>query len=138
MAKAKKPVKKKVVVKKKTLPPGRKRASAVRKKTRIEKRPIAKPRVLKAVPDPKKKVDDTVAPGYVNYTLKKIANYERMHPNHNAAVNALTEAFEDGKRIAIIDEGIALNQIPMIWRGMADYIELDGSVVKDIRNKIGV
>lgn len=119
--------------------PVRKRASAVRKKTLIEKRPTAKQKTLKAVPEPKQvRVNPRAPHKYQKFTLKQIAHYERMHPNHNAAVNALTEAFAAGKRLAVVDEGVPLSKFPNIWLAMSDYIELDGSVIKDTFNNIGV
>ena len=116
--------------KKKTEPVKRTRASAVRKKTLITKRPTAPQKELKAVPDPKPKAPPK-PPGLIYYSLAGIAKFQKMHPNHNGAVEALTQAFAEGKRIAIRDAGTPLNKFPQIWVSMADYVELDGVVVKD-------
>lgn len=115
--------------KKKALPPGRKRASAVRKKTVITKRPTAPPKELKAVPEPKTKAPPKL-PGLIYYSLAGIAKFQKAHPNHNGAVEALTQAFAEGKRIAIRDTGYPIERFPKIWVSMSDYVELDGVVYK--------
>ena len=120
---------------KKALPPGRKRASAVRKKTLITKRPTAPVKELKAVPEPKIKAPPK-APGLVFYSLAGIAKFERAHPNHNGAVEALTQAFAEGKRIGIRDTGVDPKKIPHIWLSMCDYAEIDGVVIKDRNGNI--
>jgi hypothetical protein len=127
--KTKKPVKKKTAAVKHT------RASAVRKKTLITKRPTAPPKELKAVPDPKPKKPEK-PPGLVYYSLEGIKKFQKSHPNHNAAVEALTQAFSEGKRLAIRDTtGVTPDKFPQIWISMSDYVEIDGKVIKD-RNGI--
>lgn len=102
---------------KRKLPPGRKK----------NVKPMATKKIIEAT---NKKEDTTIVKGYVVYDLKKIAHAERMHPNHNAAVDALTRAFAEGKRIAIKESAIPISKIPNIWIAMADYVEIDGQVIK--------
>lgn len=125
------PTKTKKVAKKKALPPGRKRASAVRKKTLITKRPVAPQKELKAIPEPKPKKPEK-PPGLVYYSLEGIKKFQKAHPNHNGAVEALTQAFHEGKRLAIRDNtGVTPDKFPMIWISMSDYVEIDGKIIKD-------
>lgn len=123
--KTKKPVKKKVAPVKRT------RASAVRKKTLITKRPTAPQKELKAVPDPKPKPPPK-PPGLVYYSLEGIKKFQKAHPNHNGAVEALTQAFKEGKRLAIRDNtGVTPDKFPQIWISMSDYVEIDNKIIKD-------
>jgi hypothetical protein len=109
----------------------RTRASAVRKKTLITKRPTAPPKELKAVPDPKPK-KPAKPPGLVYYSLEGIKRFQKAHPNHNGAVEALTQAFSEGKRLAIRDNtGVTPDKFPLIWISMSDYVEIDNKVIKD-------
>jgi len=121
----KKPTKKKTEAVKRT------RASAVRKKTLITKRPTAPQRELKAVPDPKPKTP-TKPPGLVYYSLEGIKRFRKLHPNHNDAVEALTQAFAEGKRLAIRDNtGVTPEKFPKIWLSLCDYIEINNVVIKE-------
>lgn len=69
--------------------------------------------------------------GYTFYTIKDII---RMTKNTNnwggSAVDCLTKAFAENKKLAIKDRGIDVNKIPRVWFSLCDYIEIDGKVVK--------
>jgi hypothetical protein len=67
---------------------------------------------------------------YDVFDLKKIALHEKASKNHSAAIDALTEAFSKGKRLAIKDNVSPLSRFPKIWIAIAEYVEIGGEVVK--------
>jgi|694.fasta_scaffold00051_55 hypothetical protein len=77
-----------------------------------------------------KSLKKKAATPYVCYTLKEIFD-KRVENNYGiAAVDALTDAFKNKKRLAIVDRNIDPKKIPQVWYSLSDYIEIDGIVLK--------
>jgi len=73
---------------------------------------------------------------YDFYTLKQIVELTNKTNNWGkSAVDCLTKAFKEKKRLAIKDKGIRAEKIPKVWYSLCDYIEIDGKVVKPENGK---
>jgi len=96
------------------------------KSKRLKKKTVSAKSPSKPQKSPKKKV----ASPYVCYTLKEIFE-KRVENNYGiAAVDALTDAFKNKKRLAIVDKNVDPKKIPQVWYSLSDYIEIDGIVLK--------